>query len=183
MRAILSVSDKSGLVELARGLAAHGIELISTGGTARAIADAGMSVLNVSDVCNPANKTGALTSTALTGLNMAGITYGTIEAVNIGLGTGNNSLTINGTIPGSTVATGGPGNDIFNIQATGGAAQLKSGAGNATFNVGSLTATAGVTVSTIGGSLLLDGSGGTARRGFGRSWTARRSWRIGSRGA
>lgn len=50
MRAILSVSDKTGLVELARGLAALGIELVSTGGTARAIAAAGIPVVNVSDV-------------------------------------------------------------------------------------------------------------------------------------
>ncbi len=50
MRAILSVSDKSGLVELARGLADRGVELISTGGTAKAIAAAGIPVVNVSDV-------------------------------------------------------------------------------------------------------------------------------------
>ena len=50
MRAILSVSDKTGLVELARGLSALGVELVSTGGTAKAIAAAGIPVLNVSDV-------------------------------------------------------------------------------------------------------------------------------------
>jgi phosphoribosylaminoimidazolecarboxamide formyltransferase/IMP cyclohydrolase len=50
MRAILSVSDKSGLADLAGGLAARGVELISTGGTARAIAAAGLPVINVSDV-------------------------------------------------------------------------------------------------------------------------------------
>lgn len=50
MRAILSVSDKTGLVELALGLAALGVELVSTGGTARAIAAAGVPVTNVSDV-------------------------------------------------------------------------------------------------------------------------------------
>jgi phosphoribosylaminoimidazolecarboxamide formyltransferase / IMP cyclohydrolase len=50
MRAILSVSDKTGLVELARGLSARGVELISTGGTARAIAEAGVPVTGVSDV-------------------------------------------------------------------------------------------------------------------------------------
>ena len=49
-RAILSVSDKSGLVEFARGLASRGFELVSTGGTARALADAGLPVINVSDV-------------------------------------------------------------------------------------------------------------------------------------
>ena len=50
MRAILSVSQKTGLVELGRGLAALKVELVSTGGTARALADAGLRVLNVSDV-------------------------------------------------------------------------------------------------------------------------------------
>jgi phosphoribosylaminoimidazolecarboxamide formyltransferase/IMP cyclohydrolase len=50
MRAILSVSDKTGLPGLARGLADLGVELVSTGGTARAIAEAGLPVVNVSDV-------------------------------------------------------------------------------------------------------------------------------------
>ena len=50
MRAILSVSDKSGLVDFATGLAGQGFELISTGGTAKALAAAGLPVMNVSDV-------------------------------------------------------------------------------------------------------------------------------------
>ena len=50
MRAILSVSDKTGLADLARGLVARGVELISTGGTAKAIAEAGLPVMNVSDI-------------------------------------------------------------------------------------------------------------------------------------
>src|SRR5919112_5463326 len=50
MRAILSVSNKDGLVELARGLTGLGVELISTEGTAKAIATAGLPVVNVSDV-------------------------------------------------------------------------------------------------------------------------------------
>lgn len=49
-RALLSVTDKSGLVELARALAGHGIELVSTGGTARAIRDAGLTVRDISDL-------------------------------------------------------------------------------------------------------------------------------------
>src|SRR4051812_10330719 len=49
-RAILSLSDKTGLVPFARGLAERGFELVSTGGTAKALADAGLPVLNVSDV-------------------------------------------------------------------------------------------------------------------------------------
>src|SRR5215208_2105198 len=49
-RALLSVSDKSGLIEFARALVGHGIELISTGGTAKAIAAAGLKVRDVSEL-------------------------------------------------------------------------------------------------------------------------------------
>src|SRR6266852_5660351 len=46
-RALLSVSDKTGIVDLGRGLAARGFELVSTGGTARALAEAGLAVTGV----------------------------------------------------------------------------------------------------------------------------------------
>src|SRR5579883_878058 len=49
-RALLSVSDKTGLIELAHGLAAFQVELISTGGTRQALADAGLPVRDVSEV-------------------------------------------------------------------------------------------------------------------------------------
>jgi phosphoribosylaminoimidazolecarboxamide formyltransferase / IMP cyclohydrolase len=49
-RALLSVSDKSGLIEFARALAGHGIELVSTGGTAKAITAAGLKVRDVSEL-------------------------------------------------------------------------------------------------------------------------------------
>lgn len=49
-RALLSVSDKTGLAELARGLVALGFELVSTGGTARALRDAGLPVTDVAGV-------------------------------------------------------------------------------------------------------------------------------------
>jgi phosphoribosylaminoimidazolecarboxamide formyltransferase/IMP cyclohydrolase len=49
-RALLSVSDKSGLVDFARGLAVRGFELVSTGGTATALERAGLTVRSVSDV-------------------------------------------------------------------------------------------------------------------------------------
>ncbi len=49
-RALLSVADKRGLTELARGLADRGFELVSTGGTARAIREAGIAVTDVADV-------------------------------------------------------------------------------------------------------------------------------------
>ncbi len=49
-RALLSVSDKTGLIDFARGLAGLGVELLSTGGTAKALAAAGLTVREVADV-------------------------------------------------------------------------------------------------------------------------------------
>ena len=49
-RALLSVSDKTGIVELARFLNENGVEIISTGGTMNAIKEAGIPVTYVSDV-------------------------------------------------------------------------------------------------------------------------------------
>jgi phosphoribosylaminoimidazolecarboxamide formyltransferase/IMP cyclohydrolase len=49
-RALLSVSDKSGLVELAGSLAASGVSLVSTGGTARALQEAGLPVVDVAEL-------------------------------------------------------------------------------------------------------------------------------------
>jgi phosphoribosylaminoimidazolecarboxamide formyltransferase/IMP cyclohydrolase len=49
-RALLSVSDKTGIIELGQALAAQGVELISTGGTAKALRDAGLEVRDISDL-------------------------------------------------------------------------------------------------------------------------------------
>ena len=49
-RALVSVSDKTGVVEFARALAQMGVEIISTGGTARALAEAGVTVHAVEEV-------------------------------------------------------------------------------------------------------------------------------------
>ena len=49
-RALLSVSDKTGIVELGQALAARGVELVSTGGTAKALRDAGLEVRDISDL-------------------------------------------------------------------------------------------------------------------------------------
>ena len=49
-RALLSVYDKAGLVEFAQGLVRHGVELISTGGSAKTLRDAGLAVADISEV-------------------------------------------------------------------------------------------------------------------------------------
>src|ERR1700755_2650196 len=51
-RALLSVSDKTGLLDFAKGLAAHGVMLISTGGTAKALRDARLEVTDVAEITN-----------------------------------------------------------------------------------------------------------------------------------
>jgi phosphoribosylaminoimidazolecarboxamide formyltransferase/IMP cyclohydrolase len=48
-RALISVSDKAGIVDFAKGLASHGVELLSTGGTAEALRKAGLTVKDVSE--------------------------------------------------------------------------------------------------------------------------------------
>lgn len=49
-RALISVSDKTGLIDLAKALIGYGIDLISTGGTATAIREAGLKVTEVSEL-------------------------------------------------------------------------------------------------------------------------------------
>ena len=49
-RALLSVTDKTGLVEFARALAGFGVELVSTGGTAKALREAGLAVKDISEL-------------------------------------------------------------------------------------------------------------------------------------
>ena len=48
-RALISVSDKTGLVELARALGERGVEILSTGGTAKALKDAGVAVTDIAE--------------------------------------------------------------------------------------------------------------------------------------
>ena len=49
-RALLSVSDKTGLAEFAHGLRWHGVEIVSTGGTAKLLRDAGIEVIEVAEI-------------------------------------------------------------------------------------------------------------------------------------
>ncbi len=49
-RALISVSDKTGLIDLARALAGHGVEIVSTGGTRKALSEAGLAVTDVAEL-------------------------------------------------------------------------------------------------------------------------------------
>ena len=48
-RALISVSDKTGLIDLGKALSERGVELLSTGGSAKALRDAGLTVKDASD--------------------------------------------------------------------------------------------------------------------------------------
>ena len=50
MRALISVSDKTGIVEFAKELTKLGVEIISTGGTHKVLKDAGINVIGISDI-------------------------------------------------------------------------------------------------------------------------------------
>src|SRR5580698_5267143 len=49
-RALISVSDKEGIVDFARALAGYGIDIVSTGGTHKALCDVGIDVIDIADV-------------------------------------------------------------------------------------------------------------------------------------
>ena len=51
-RVLISVSDKSGIVDLSKGLSENGIEIVSTGGTSKVISEAGITVRPVEEVTN-----------------------------------------------------------------------------------------------------------------------------------
>ena len=97
----------------------------------------GSDVLNVDDTADSGPNTGNLTSTQITGLGMAGITYGTIETLNIHLGSGVDTFTVASTHAGATNLNGNNGADIFNIRTISGTTTVNSGAGADTVNVGS----------------------------------------------
>lgn len=48
-RALVSVTDKTGVVDLAKGLVSHGVSILSTGGTAKVLREAGIPIMDVSD--------------------------------------------------------------------------------------------------------------------------------------
>ena len=66
-RALLSVSDKTGIAEFARGLELLGVKIISTGGTAKILCDAGIEVTDVSEVTGCPEMMGGRVKTSIQG--------------------------------------------------------------------------------------------------------------------
>ena len=125
--------------------------------------------VNVFNGDSPSDDTGTLTSDRLTGLGMGaesiidgrrfvgGITYGNVEALNIQLGTGNDTLTIESTHAGTTTVHGDRGNDTFHVKTIAGHTTLITGAGDDVVRVANDEGT----VDQITGLLTIDTGAGT----------------------
>ena len=161
----------------------------ATGGTVNAIGalltvngDAGTDVLNVDDSGDGAANAGTLTATSLTGLGLSasGLTYGTFEALNIGLGVGGDTFTIAGThtgttslnasagadsvtilgTAGATTVNSGNDSDTVNVRAIGAALTVNAGDGTDIINVGSNAPASNGNVNAIGALLTVNGDAG-----------------------
>ena len=122
----------------------------------------GVNALNVDDSGSASNKTGTLTSTTITGLNMAGgITYSGMAAVNIALGQGSVHFIIASTQTGTTSVQSGGGSDIVDVQSTRGATTVSGGAGTDTINVFSTGAPATINAGSGNAVINIFSVGGT----------------------
>jgi hypothetical protein len=141
-----------------------GSGVLDTIAGAIAVTGDGSATLNIDDTGSTSAQTGTLSSTALTGLGSAGITYGGLSALNIGLGSGNDSLTVASTATGTpTTIDTGPGNNTVNILADASTTTVNNGGGSNTVNVGSTAPSAplnpGGVLNDIADPLRINGGG------------------------
>ncbi len=121
----------------------------------------GTDVLTLNDLQDSSNNTGTLTNTTVTGLGLNSLTYSTLETLNLNLGTGNDTLTVQSTHTGDTNIKANAGNDQVNIRANSGNTNVWLGQGNDTINVGSQQPSSGGTVNQITKALTIYGEGQT----------------------
>jgi FG-GAP-like repeat/FG-GAP repeat len=117
------------------------------------VAGNGHDTMNVDDTGSTVAKTGTLTGTTLTGLNMgpSGITYGGLSILNISLGSGVNTFTVANTATGATTTlNSGAGKDTVNITTTSSRLTVNTQAGTDTVNVHGIGAVA--TINAGGGN-------------------------------
>ena len=139
-----------------------------TATTAKAIEAAQIDRLIVHNEDSPANDVGTLTSTRITGLGMAddqvvngrlmagGVTYGGFEDLQINLGYGNDTFTVDSTHAGTTTIDAGAGNDTIIVHTIAGHTRILGSSGNDTFQVGS-----NGLLSLLAALLVVDGGSGT----------------------
>ena len=120
----------------------------------------GTDTVNVDDTGDADDNIGNLTSTLLTGLNMAnGVEYAGIETLNINLGSGSDTFRIESTHVGTTNLNANAGNDTINVRTIDGATNIHTGTDTNVVNVGSLMPTTGGNVNAISALLTITGGG------------------------
>ena len=165
-------STTAGTTTTINGGAGNDLITVGSGGNVNAIAgaltvhgNAGPDILTVDDSGDTTANTGTLTATTLSGLGLgAPLTYGTFERLNVNLGAGADSLTVQNASPVPFLfVNAGDGADTLNIQALGGSGSpvVNAGAGNDVITVGSLAPAAGGTVNAISAPLTINGDAGT----------------------
>src|SRR5260221_231887 len=90
----------------------------------------------------------------------SGIVYGTLESVNVNLGSGGDAFTIASTHAGTTTLNTNASADTANVQTIAGATPINTGAEADTINVGSLAPAIGGNVNAIGALLMINGNDG-----------------------
>ncbi|MBB5705679.1 bifunctional phosphoribosylaminoimidazolecarboxamide formyltransferase/IMP cyclohydrolase [Sphingopyxis panaciterrulae] len=136
-RALLSVSDKAGLADLAAALVRHGVELVSTGGTAKALREAGHAVLDVADLTGFPEMMDGRVKTLHPTVH-GGILAVRDDAAHVAAmdahGIGGIDLVVVNLYPfAATVAKGAPRDDIIENIDIGGPAMVRSAAKNHAF--------------------------------------------------
>ena len=123
--------------------------------------DGGLDVLNVDDSGDQTDNIGALSGSSLTGLGMAsGLTYGTVETLNLDLGAKADTLSVSNTHGGATVIRGNAGADKIHLQAIAGQTTVNGGADNDTVVVGSNAPSLAGVVDNIAAALTINGDAG-----------------------
>ncbi len=127
----------------------------------------GSDTLNLDDSGDTVANTGVLTETTIAGLGMAGLAYGAVERLSIGLGSGGDTFTIESTHDGETLLRTDGGEDTVNVHTTSGDATVDGGADDDTINVGLGTLNGLAAVLVLNGglgtdTLNVDDSGDTA---------------------
>ena len=145
-------SATSDVIDVASSAPASGGNLTSIQGALTVIGD-GSTTLNVDDSGSTAANTGTLSGGSLNGLGMAGLNYGGLAALNLWLGSGANSITVQSTAPHTSTS--------INLQRATGSDSIatSAGAGSYVINIGSLAPAEGGIVNNIQGAVTVVGDG------------------------
>ena len=119
--------------------------------------DGGSDALNVSDLGGAVDAAATLSGTQITGLGNAGVITYSVDALNLDLSKGPDTLTVIGTHAGATTIDGNDGADVFHVQSTDGATTINGGGHIDTFNAWSAGSADAGNVDGISGALTVQG--------------------------